>query len=134
MPDQLAERIGLAWRDGSKFRHGPVDLKFNVDGKHPILRNFTTSHFEDEAYWNLTGDVSKIHLIAGGEEEGEQRPLLWAYEHGKGRVFGSILGHYSWTFDDPLFRTLVLRGIAWTAGQPVDRFNELVPIGARLAE
>jgi hypothetical protein len=28
----------------------------------------------------------------------------------------------------------VLRGIAWTAGEPVDRFNDLVTIGARVAE
>jgi type 1 glutamine amidotransferase len=133
-PEQLAERIGLAWRDGSKFRHGPVDLRFTRDARHPIVRNFTAVKFEDEAYWNLLGDLSKIQVLATSDEEGEARPLLWAYEHNQGRVFGSILGHYSWTFDDPLFRTLVLRGIAWTAGEPVDRFNDLVTIGARVSE
>jgi putative heme-binding domain-containing protein len=132
-PDQLAERIGLAW-GASKFRHGPVDLKFAEGSKHPILRNITKAHFEDESYWNLTGDDSKITLLASGEEEGKPRPLLWTYERGKGRVFVSILGHYSWTFDDPLFRTLIFRGIAWTASEPVDRFNDLVPIGARIAD
>ena len=35
--------------------------------------------------------------------------------------FVSILGHYSWTFDDPLFRLLLLRGIAWSAGEDADR-------------
>ena len=132
-PDQLAERIGLAWGP-SKFRHGPVDLKFAADSKHPILRNMTNAHFEDESYWNLVGDPSKINLLASGEEEGKQRPLLWTYERGKGRVFVSILGHYSWSFDDPLFRTLVFRGMAWSANEPVDRFNGLVPIGARIGE
>jgi putative heme-binding domain-containing protein len=91
-PDQLAERIGLAW-GASKFRHGPVDLKFAEGSKHPILRNITKAHFEDESYWNLTGDESKITLLASGEEEGKPRPLLWTYERGKGRVFVSILGH-----------------------------------------
>ena len=132
-PDQLAERIGLAW-GASKFRHGPLDLKFAAESKHPILRNFTKAHFEDESYWNLVGDESKISLLASGEEEGKPRPLLWTFERGKGRVFVSILGHYSWTFDDPLFRTLVFRGICWTANEPVDRFNDLVPMGARIAE
>jgi putative heme-binding domain-containing protein len=132
-PDQLAERIGLAWGP-SKFRHGPLDLKFARRSEHPIIRNFTEAHFEDESYWNLVGDESKIDLLASGVEEGKPRPLLWTYERGKGRVFVSILGHYSWTFDDPLFRTLVFRGIAWTAGEPVDRFNDLAPIGARIAE
>lgn len=132
-PDQLAERIGLAWGP-SKFRHGAVDLKFAAESKHPIVRNFTKAHFEDESYWNLVGDESKITLLASGEEEGKPQPLIWTYERGKGRVFVSILGHYSWTFDDPLFRTLIFRGICWTAGEPVDRFNDLVPIGARIAE
>lgn len=58
---------------------------------------------------------------------------MWAVDHNPGRVFVRIPGHYSWTFGDPLFRILVLRGIAWTAREPVDRFNELVPLGARLA-
>jgi type 1 glutamine amidotransferase len=48
-------------------------------------------------------------------------------------VFVSIPGHYSWTFDDPLFRLLLLRGIAWSAGESVDRFNALALPGARLA-
>jgi type 1 glutamine amidotransferase len=46
----------------------------------------------------------------------------------------SIPGHFSWTFDDPLFRILLLRGVAWTAKEPVDRFNELVTLGARLKD
>ena len=50
------------------------------------------------------------------------------------RVRVSIPGHYAWTFDDPLFRVLLLRGIAWTAREPVDRFNELATIGAKVAD
>jgi type 1 glutamine amidotransferase len=49
-------------------------------------------------------------------------------------VFVSILGHFSWTFDDPLFRVLVLRGICWTSRQPVDRLNDLALPGARLRD
>ena len=132
-PDQLAERIGLAWQNGkSKFRHGALDLKFATDTKHPILRNFEKAHFEDESYWDLLGNPKAVTILANGDEEGQPRPLLWAYEHGKGRVFCSILGHYSWTFDDPLFRTLVLRGIAWSARENVDRFNDVVQLGARV--
>ena len=73
-------------------------------------------------------------ILASAVEEGEPRPLFWTLEPSRGRVFVSIPGHYSWTFDDPLFRILLLRGIAWTAGEPVDRFNELVTIGARVTQ
>jgi hypothetical protein len=49
-------------------------------------------------------------------------------------VFVSILGHYSWTFDDPLFRVLLLRGMAWVANESVDRWNDLATIGVDLRD
>jgi type 1 glutamine amidotransferase len=130
-PEALAERIGLASRTVTRFRHGPLDLAIsNVD--HPITRGFDKVKFEDESYWNLVGDPSKIHVLATSKEEGEAYPQMWTHEKGKGRVFVSIPGHYTWTFDDPLFRILILRGMAWAAGEPVDRFNPLVLEGATL--
>jgi putative heme-binding domain-containing protein len=129
----FAQRIGLAWRGGqSKFRHGPLDLGFETGAGHPISRNLENLKLVDESYWNLVGDPQGVQLIASGDEEGVAQPLFWTYEPKGGRVFVSIPGHFSWTFDDPLFRVLLLRGIAWTAGEPVDRFNELVTIGARM--
>jgi putative heme-binding domain-containing protein len=129
-PDALAERIGLAWKGNlSRFRHGPLELTF-PDANHPITRGFDKVKFEDESYWKLVGDPKKIHLLATAEEEKAAQPLLWTREQGKGRVFVSIPGHYTWTFDDPLYRILILRGMAWAAGEPVDRFRPLVFEGA----
>jgi putative heme-binding domain-containing protein len=131
----FAQRIGLAWQGGrSKFRHGPLDLGFETGSRHPIGRNFSKVHFHDESYWNLVGDPKQITLLASGKEEGAEQPLFWTLEPSKGRVFVSIPGHFAWTFDDPLFRVLLLRGILWTAREPVDRFNALVTPGARIAE
>lgn len=81
-----------------------------------------------------------MNLIATGIEDGEPWPLFWTLELAvvnakeRGRVFVSILGHDSWTFDDPLFRILLLRGMAWSAKEDVDRFNELATLGVKLAE
>jgi putative heme-binding domain-containing protein len=131
----FAQRIGLAWQGGkSKFRHGPLDLGFETGTKHPIGRNFDKVHFEDESYWQLAGDPKKINLLASGLEDGKPQPLFWTLEPGKGRVVVSIPGHFAWTFDDPLFRILLLRGIAWAAREPVDRFNELATVGARIKD
>jgi len=123
---EFAKRIGLA-SDASrlKFRHGPLDLDFAPPADHPIARNFKKVHFHDESYWQMQGDVRQIRVLATGDEDGAPRPLFWTLEPSKGRVFVSIPGHYSWTFDDPLFRILLLRGIAWTARENVDRFNDL---------
>ncbi|HUR55333.1 MAG TPA: ThuA domain-containing protein, partial [Gemmataceae bacterium] len=119
----FAKRIGLA-SGLIKFRHGPLDLTFNKEARHPIARNIDKMALVDESYWMLTGELPKDRVIAWGTEEKEPRPLFWSLEHGKGRVFVSIPGHYSWSFDDPLFRVLLLRGIAWSAHEPVDRFND----------
>jgi putative heme-binding domain-containing protein len=132
-PD-FARRIGLAARGGMiKFRHGPLDLAFNKELKHPIARNFDRLKLVDESYWQLTGELPADRVLATAVEENAPRPLFWTTEPGKGRVFVSIPGHYSWTFDDPLFRVLLLRGIAWAAREPVDRFNDLVWPGADVA-
>jgi hypothetical protein len=131
----FAQRIGLAARGGMiRYRHGPLDLGFETGPRHPIARNFHKVHFHDESYWGLTGDPGRINLLATSVEDGQPRPQFWTLEPGKGRVFVSIPGHYSWTFDDPLFRLLLLRGVAWTAKEPVDRFNDLVFPGARLSD
>ncbi len=130
---EFAKRIGYAsWGGRIGFRHGPLTLDIhNTD--HPVVRNFEQIQLYDESYWKLTGDPGDVTLLATSIEEGNATPQMWTREVGKGRAFVSIPGHYSWTFDDPLFRILLLRGIAWTANEPVDRFNELVPIGARMA-
>jgi hypothetical protein len=130
--EDFSKRIGLAsWGGKIKYRHGPLELKI-TDTAHPIMRNVPTLDLLDESYWLLTGDTKRIGLLATSQEDGLATPQLWTYEPGQGRVFVSIPGHYSWTFDDPIFRTVILRAMAWTAREPIDRFNELVPLGARV--
>jgi type 1 glutamine amidotransferase len=139
-PLGFAERIGLAWKGGaSKFRHGALELHFERGSEHPIARNFGRVDFVDETYWNLLGNKQHIDLLATAVEDNMPQPIFWTVERTAsapgakaGRVVVSILGHYSWTFDDPLFRLLVLRSIAWTAHDSVDRFNDIVAIGARI--
>jgi type 1 glutamine amidotransferase len=128
----LAERVGLAF-SFSKFRHGALDVVFS-DPQHPITRGFQRLNLIDESYWALKGDPKRLAVLASSEEEGDARPLLWTLERDQGRVFGCIPGHYTWTFDDPLYRLLVLRGIAWAAKDPdVERLSELAVVGARIS-
>jgi putative heme-binding domain-containing protein len=131
---EFAKRIGLAGSGGSiSYRHGELTLTFNREAKHPVTRNFDKLALVDETYWKMPGELTPDRLIATAVEEARPQPQLWSLERGNGRVFVSIPGHYSWTFDDPLFRLLLLRAIAWTAKEPVDRFNDLVWPGAEVA-
>jgi type 1 glutamine amidotransferase len=130
---ELAERIGLAAGGPIGFRHGDLTLAFNRQTRHPILRNFEKLSMVDETYWHLAGTLPADRVLATAVDDGRPQPQLWTTEPRNGRVFVSIPGHYSWTFDDPLFRLLLLRGIAWVAREPVDRFNDLIWPGANVA-
>jgi type 1 glutamine amidotransferase len=131
--DAMAKRIGLSALGGRiRFRHGELNIDFRPGVDHPIARNFDRIRWIDESYWELSGDPARIRLLATSLEDGKPQPQFWTVEHGRGRVFVSIPGHYMWTFDDPAFRTLIFRGISWVGRRNVDRFNELVAIDARV--
>ncbi|MCB1096943.1 MAG: ThuA domain-containing protein [Verrucomicrobiae bacterium] len=132
-PDRFAEHIGLSGIPTMRYRHGALRLDF-TNTSHPITRGFLKNHFVDESYWGMVGDPEKVNLLATSAEEGGNWPQVWTFERGKGRVFVSIPGHYSWTFDDPLFRVLLLRGLCWSAREPADRLSGLSEIGARLTK
>jgi len=134
---EFARRIGLASNGGKlKYRHGPIDFALT---DHPLARGFTASsftkeNFVDETYWQWIGNPADVNIVATSIEDGVAQPEIWTREVGKGRVFVAIPGHYNWTFDDPVFRVLALRGLCWAAGQPMDRLAELATVGARIAE
>ena len=160
LEEQVSGLIGLNWHwDYTRWRHGPMNLEISQSG-HPIcLGVLQQLYFLDEAYWPLYGDRSKVDILATSKEATanfalrdengkldfsnmgaiqqkwpeaptKDEPIFWTYERGKGRVYGCILGHYTWTFDDPYFRMLLLRGMAWAAGASPYRFDELVLRGA----
>jgi type 1 glutamine amidotransferase len=140
--EPVAKLMGLAWEyDYTRWRHGEIALKIAAPD-HPICLGLPeTIHVLDEAYWPLKGDRSKITILATSQEtiskDSEQtkpEPMFYVYEYGKGRVFSCILGHYTWTFDDPYIRMLLLRGMAWAAGESPYRFDRLVLRGIELSD
>lgn len=135
-PEKLAARIGLAFQPGrSKYRHGPLDLKIVAPKDEPITRGLPRQiHFVDESYWPMFGDTNSVRILATTVEEGKEWPMMWTAERGNGKVFASIVGHYAWSYDDPLFRAMVLRGIAWSVGEPIGRLEGLATDGVKFAD
>ncbi|HWN96562.1 MAG TPA: ThuA domain-containing protein [Methylomirabilota bacterium] len=125
-PEVLAERIGLsAHPRRTGYRHMPFELRL-VDREHPITRGLPERiDLIDEPYWPLIGDTNSVRVLASAKVDGEARPLIWTQEKGKGRIFASVPGHYTWTLNDPLFRLVLLRGIAWAAGENAGRLQDL---------
>jgi type 1 glutamine amidotransferase len=131
--ERLADIIGLTFIfDNSKWQEGPLSL--NIDTTKDIcLAMPETVDFCDEVYYEGKG-LKNIDTIASWHHKAEDGktiswPMVWKYNNGKGRVFVNMIGHYNWTFDDPLFRIITLRGIAWAAKQKnICRFDSLALI------
>jgi type 1 glutamine amidotransferase len=134
----LADLLGLAKGKDSHYKHKVITLKL-PEPRHPIMHGLPdTFTLADECFWNLQGDRSKITSLATSDEvvgnKVSPEPVIWTHEHGKGRVVASTLGHFDWTFDDPFFRTILLRGIAWAAGESPYRFDPLILRGIPLKD
>ncbi len=132
---KVARLTGMGFDRTIKVRHG--DLCLVLDTEHPICRGLPrTIDLVDEPYWPPVGNPGDICVLATSEErtgqaDGEKapQPMLWTSRLGRGRIFSCVPGHFNWTFDDPLFRILLLRGMAWAAGGSPYRFDPLVTRG-----
>jgi len=62
------------------------------------------------------------------ELDGKAWPVMWTTEKGRGRVFCSGVGHNYFTFNDPYFRNILLRAMAWTMNESFDPFTPLVTL------
>jgi type 1 glutamine amidotransferase len=138
----VAGLTGLAFdRATILVRHGPMDLKITA-ADHPICLGLpSTIGLVDEPYWPPIGNLGDVTVLATSDESDKDRAgtpepqaMFWTCEYGKGRVFACVPGHFNWTFDDPYFRILLLRGMAWAAGESPYRLDRLVTRGAAMQE
>lgn len=150
--EKLAGCIGCSWK-GDRWSPGPKindtsqwskfahDHPLFLKTEHPAFVGLPKSvRFNDESYWNLlTRD--KVEVIAAVapkslesdvsfsevlKAEDVRSHAFWTYQSGKGRVFGTTTGHYTYTYYDPMYRLLLMRGIAWTLNEDPAPFMPLV--------
>lgn len=141
-PQPSAEVGALTGAGGFRFyRHGLATLRIDAPN-HPLClglpRQFT---LHDETYWPITPPPSApgFTVLASATErvspdaaETQSQAMFWLCQPEGGRAFGCVPGHFTWTFDDPFFRILLLRGIAWAGGSSPYRFDSLALQGARV--
>jgi len=147
--EELSKRIGLAWdHRGGATKWGvlasPITLT-EAGKKSPILERFPAQFkLNDEFYWNLRGDPASITVLATARAgpaiankplpappapnklDGKEWPVMWTRQVGRGRVFATVAGHNYFTFNDPYFRIILLRAMAWAMGESFDPFKPLV--------
>jgi len=112
---QLAGRV---W-DGKNSHdpRGPFRVEI-LDREHPITRGMESYDTDDELYICLTGDRPIENLAsARSRVTGQDHPMAFCCEYGKGRVFHTTLGHDARAIRVPGTAELIRRGSAWAAGR-----------------
>lgn len=141
--NEWVKRAGLAWKQGATtFREGNLIVrKEAAAASHPILAGIPdTLHFLDETYFPMmkTPDSLSfpVNVLASSIEtfngQAAPYPTLWTFSPpGKpGKVYGFMMGHLNASFNDPLFRGLLMRGMAWVGDTEFSRFRPAVYSGA----
>jgi type 1 glutamine amidotransferase len=87
-----------------------------ADHHHPITQGLEPFETTDELYTCLTGDAP-IHVIATARSTVDQKdyPMAVVLQHGRGRVFHTVLGHDVHALTNSAVPELLRRGCAWTA-------------------
>lgn len=95
--------------------HGPqlpIEITFQ-DEKHPITRGLSGwTTIKEELYNNKKIGESTVPL-AQGKQGNTQAAVVWVNTYGKGRVFGTTLGHNNETVADARYLDLLTRGLLW---------------------
>ncbi|MEV7078237.1 ThuA domain-containing protein [Streptomyces sp. NPDC093516] len=97
------------------------------DHDHPATRHLPAVwDFTDEWYDFRTNPRGTVRVLVTADESsyegggmGEDHPLVWCRDHGRGRVFYTALGHAPEAYEDPAFRAHLLGGIHWAAALPL---------------
>jgi len=86
---------------------------------HPITQGLQAFEADDELYTCLAGDRPiEVLATAHSKVTGQDHPMAFVFNYGKGRVFHSPLGHDVKAFSIPMVGELFRRGCAWAAGLP----------------
>jgi len=140
---KLAGCIGCSWKGNKESRWSKFSRKepLFLDTRHPAFAGLPKSmRFNDESYWNMIqrDEVKVIGTVgtsANKEDqsfaeilrsEGSRGQAFWTYASGKGRVFGTTTGHFTYTYHDPMYRLLLVRGIAWALEEKPGAFVPIV--------
>ncbi|WBQ04145.1 ThuA domain-containing protein [Kribbella sp. CA-293567] len=109
------QTVGAIWEHGKTF-HPPLDrtLVHRTEVEHPIAAGLGDFWVEDERYSGLAFvDDLVIEPLYVHEHEGVTHPLVWAREHGGGRVVYSALGHDERSYESPEHAELLRRSTEW---------------------
>jgi type 1 glutamine amidotransferase len=149
-PDYYATIVGGAKKHGQVNYTLETDIPYTIaDTSNPIMQGMSNFTINDEAFFLMTWAKSPaIKVLATAViaptpsakgHEGEVVPQIWTYERSLDggrpyRAFVWMQGHRYANFVDPRIQPMLLRGIAWAAGRPVDALMTVKPARGRGGE
>jgi len=107
---------------GNAGAHGnrlPFQLQTR-EAEHPIMKGFPTlwQDFPDELYVIAKQWPNCVALGQGAGITNQENVCIWVNTYGKGRTFGTTLGHGNDTVESDVYLDLVTRGLVVTDGAP----------------
>ena len=91
--------------------------------QHPILHGLPSAlqlPKEELYYIDRLWPTATPLMEAESRERNSPQTVIWTNQFGKGRVFGTTIGHYNETVANPAFLDVMARGTLWAAGQLQD--------------
>lgn len=124
--DEWRQAVGQSSMSHEKSR----DLVIKVTAAdHPVMRGFPDGWRDpmDELYKNAKLWPELVPLATSyGVETKQDHVVIWTNTYGKGRIFGTTLGHSNATMQDPVYLDLVTRGLLW-ACEKLDENGKPLP-------
>jgi len=109
--------LGASWVWG-RSQHPPLGPEVGVRprGAHELVDGLDAFTIVGEVYGDLERmpDLAPLLTARHPADQGAEQPLLWAREHGGGRVVYDALGHHPPSYEVPEHREIVRRAIRWT--------------------
>ncbi len=100
-------------------RHRPYTVKV-LEKKHPIMIGFHDGWIPPngelymiEKHWPKCTPLAKAY----GKDTKKDHTVIWTNQYGKGRVFGTTIGHHTATQKEEQYLDLVTRGLLWACDQ-----------------
>ncbi len=106
------EILGGRWVRGTTM-HPPLDrARIRLRPGHPVVADAVTIEVQDERYCHLAV-ADDVTVLGDHEHEGVRHPMIWARQHGPGRVVYDGLGHDARSYDSAGHRALLRRAATW---------------------
>ena len=122
-PEYL-KMIGGWWTEGPPKTGHASRHCFAVkltDRNHPVTQGMKESFTVSDELYHSQRMSPEVHVLATAYDDpknggtGEDEPMIWTVNYGKGRVLYTALGHDVAAMEEPEFVSTFARGTEWTA-------------------